>query len=85
MSNEVYLFLYPFQDMLEQGFVNIIIKWIEHWNKENVITHINILFVVFIVAVYTVNTLCGILIVLHLYNIFSRFYKKTNDIKISSF
>lgn len=84
MSNEVYLFLYPFQDMLEQGFVNIIIKWIEHWNKENVITHINILFVVFIVAVYTVNTLCGILIVLHLY-IFSRFYKKTNDIKISSF
>lgn len=40
MSNEVYLFLYPFQDMLEQGFVNIIIKWIEHWNKENVITHI---------------------------------------------
>lgn len=84
MSNEVYLFLYPFQDMLEQGFVNIIIKWIEHWNKENVITHINILFVVFIVAVYTVKTLCGILIVLHLY-IFSRFYKKTNDIKISSF
>lgn len=84
MSYEVYLFLYPFQDMLEQGFVNIIIKWIEHWNKENVITHINILFVVFIVAVYTVKTLCGILIVLHLY-IFSRFYKKTNDIKISSF
>lgn len=84
MSNEVYLFLYPFQDMLEQRFVNIIIKWIEHWNKENVITHINILFVVFIVAVYTVKTLCGILIVLHLY-IFSKFYKKTNDIKISSF
>lgn len=84
MSYEVYLFLYPFQDMLEQGFVNIIIKWIEHWNKENVITHINILFVVFIVAVYTVKTLCGILIVLHLY-IFSKFYKKTNDIKISSF
>lgn len=84
MSYEVYLFLYPFQDMLEQRFVNIIIKWIEHWNKENVITHINILFVVFIVAVYTVKTLCGILIVLHLY-IFSKFYKKTNDIKISSF